>query len=122
MGRSSGGLRATRIGGGGGSCEPDRHRELADRVTVDYHCPAGTTGHRLPVVLSHDAEPPPAWTCRHHGIKATLPAGTPPADMVTDERVARTPWVMLRERRTLDELDALLHERLAHLRARRDLG
>jgi hypothetical protein len=59
MGRSSGSLRATRLGGGGPS-EPDRYRELADRVTVDYHCPAGTAGHRLPVVLSRDAEPPPA--------------------------------------------------------------
>ncbi|WP_436502081.1 RNA polymerase-binding protein RbpA [Actinokineospora sp. HUAS TT18] len=102
-------MRATRPGQGG-RAEPDRGDGLAARVTVDDRCPGGR-GHTLPIVFARTAEPPSTWTCPHHGLDATRPT---PADSALVEQVlavataqadasaqVRTPWVMLRERRTL---------------------
>jgi hypothetical protein len=40
----------------------------------------------------------------------------------SDQKAARTHWDMLLERRSRDELEELLEDRLAYLRARRGSG
>jgi hypothetical protein len=75
------------------------------------------------LMFSADAEPPQTWECRSCGAEAVLRVDgqtiTPDA---TDEKVARTHWDMLLERRSRAELEELLEERLAFIRARRGAG
>lgn len=104
------------------------------RRDVGYLCPAG---HEFTVVLAAQAEPPDQWDCRC-GRTAVSPDQAPPVaspDLVparhrdsswtrtarspSSPQPARTPWNMLTERRTREELQALLEERLAIRRATR---
>lgn len=75
------------------------------------------------VVFAADAEAPEAWECRTCGSEAALVVG----DKVTvidhsEDKAPRSHWDMLLERRTRPELEVLLEERLAYLRARRGAG
>lgn len=121
---SSNPMRATRPGGIG-RAEPDRHDGLAERTAVTYICQVGAD-HPVVIVLARTAEPPDTWTCPRHGVDAFLrpsPSPTPAAaDSITIDKPVRTPWVMLRERRSIAELDQHLDERLALLHARRAEG
>lgn len=79
----------------------------------------------MTVPFAAEAESPPMWRCPHHGVDATLADAQPDPGQELPEQSAktgkppRTPLVMLRERRTTEELSALVEERLAQLRARR---
>ncbi len=122
----------TNIGGGSrhGLDQREGHSP-ADRCEVGYTCPAG---HRFTITLAAEAPAPDAWDCRC-GRTGHRP-GTPVP--VTNEELparhrdsarprttrtaalsgpARTPWIMLTERRTRSELQALLDERLQLLRS-----
>ena len=67
-----------------------------------------------------DAEVPPAWECRTCGAEALLRIGDGTATVDhSDDKAPRTHWDMLLERRTIPELEELLEERLAFLRAHR---
>ena len=104
-------LRGSRLGAT--SYETDRDIELAPRQVVEYACPKG---HRFHVPFSAEAEEVPVvWECRVCGNVA-LRADNPEQD---DKRAkpARTHWDMLMERRTREELEEILAERLAVLRA-----
>lgn len=95
---------------------------------VRYDCPAG---HVLQLRLAADADVPRAWECKVHRAPAALhdPAGVA-ADggRVADggdqntERVSKTHWEHVLERRSRAELEVLLDERLAALRARRGVS
>lgn len=89
-------------------------REPVPRQHVAYLCPRG---HRfeIPFAASHDAgvEIPETWECRSHGVTAALVDAQAPQDNAA--KPARTPWVMLCERRTPAQLEALLDERLNYL-------
>jgi hypothetical protein len=72
------------------------------------------------VTFAADAEAPEAWECRTCGEESALTINNAP--VVIDhsgDKVARTHWDMLLERRTREELQELLDERLEFLRARR---
>jgi len=70
-----------------------------------------------------DAEVPPAWECRTCGAEALLRIGEGTATVDhSEDKVARTHWDMLLERRTIPELEELLEERLAYVRDRRGDG
>ena len=70
-----------------------------------------------------DAEVPEAWECRTCGAEALLRIGEGTATVDhSEDKVARTHWDMLLERRSIPELEELLEERLAYVRARRGAG
>ena len=70
-----------------------------------------------------DAEVPEAWECRTCGAEALLRIGEGTATVDhSEDKVARTHWDMLLERRSIPELEELLEERLAYIRGRRGAG
>jgi hypothetical protein len=105
-------LRGSRLGAL--SYETDAGVELAPRQTVSFDCP---NGHLVEVVLAAEATPPAAWECRSCGAIARRRSAD--AEDAQAARPQRTPWDMLLERRTVDDLETLLDERLTELR---DLG
>ena len=101
-------LRGSRLGTT--SYEVDRNTDLAPRQAATYDCPHG---HSFSVPLASDAEVPATWDCRTCGASALLrDAGEPEAKKT---KHARTHWDMLLERRSLDDLEEVLAERLAEL-------
>ncbi len=60
--------------------------------------------------FADDAEIPGTWECRN-GMEGTLIERGELAEP-KKVKVARTPWDMLRERRSIEELEELLKERL----------
>jgi rubredoxin len=101
-------LRGSRLGTT--SYETDRNTDLAPRREVIYDCPAG---HETRMVMASDAEVPATWECRSCGVTALLRDGDSPAE--TSAKTARTHWDMLLERRSIDDLEDVLNERLAEL-------
>ena len=101
-------LRGTRLGAV--SYESDRHTEFAPRLRTVYDCPSG---HETAMPFAAEADIPPTWECRVCGETALLrDAEQPEAKKV---KPARTHWDMLLERRSTDELEEVLAERLAVL-------
>ena len=100
-------VRGMRIGSA--SSPLQRATDLAPRRSASFTCPQG---HQFEVSLAADAEVPVLWDCRcgRVGVRdgAERPAGRAP-------RVARSHWDILLERRSRDELEMLLAERLAAL-------
>jgi hypothetical protein len=71
------------------------------------------------VPFAFDADVPPLWECRC-GAEALLADATRPAPRSV--KAPRTHWDMLLERRSIAELEVLLDERLALLRAKNGTG
>jgi len=110
VGMSDGSLRGSRLGAL--SYENDDRVAPADRLVVSYDCPRGHVTH---VPFSVEAEEIPIlWECRC-GAEALRTATERPEDKPA--RPVRTHWDMLLERRTIGDLEELLDERLALLRA-----
>ncbi|MGW0522868.1 RNA polymerase-binding protein RbpA [Crossiella sp. NPDC003009] len=106
-------LRGRRLSGFE-SYEQEKETGAASR-SVAYTCPKG---HRFTVCLAEDAEVPPAWDCRQHGVESPCAVeGIEPEPKKV--KPPRTHWDMLLERRSIPELEELLDERLALLRADR---
>jgi len=95
------------------SYETDRDHDLAPRQMAKYRTPNGEV---FEVPFADDAEIPEEGMCKN-GQVGTLMEGegveSKPA------KPPRTHWDMLRERRSIEELDVLLEERLEQLRKRR---
>lgn len=112
-------LRGIRLGAQ--SLQSEEGVVFMERRETTYKCE--TCGNVTTLMFAADAEPPQKWECRACGAEAVLRVDgetiTPDA---TDEKVARTHWDMLLERRTRAELEELLEERLAFVRARRGAG
>ena len=101
-------LRGSRLGSV--SYESDRHTEFAPRSLTSYDCPEG---HATEVPFAAEAEIPYTWQCKTCGAPAERrDAEAPEAKAL---KPARTHWDMLLERRSLDELEDVLAERLAVL-------
>ncbi|QQA99986.1 RNA polymerase-binding protein RbpA [Corynebacterium marquesiae] len=104
-------LRGSRMGAV--SYETDRDHDLAPRQMVKYRTEDGEI---YEVPFADDAEIPEEWMCKN-GKLGHLVEGegveSKPA------KPPRTHWDMLRERRSIEELDELLEERINHLRSRR---
>lgn len=105
-------LRGTRLGAT--SYENDRNTDLAPRQEVMYDCPKG---HRFTVILAAEAEVPMTWECRSCGATALMVDGEMPQSKKS--KPPRTHWDMLMERRSIEDLEEVLAERLAVLRAQR---
>ena len=104
-------LRGSRMGAV--SYETDRDHDLAPRQMVKYRTEDGEI---YEVPFADDAEIPEEWLCKN-GKWGPLVEG----EGVESKPVKppRTHWDMLCERRSIEELDKLLEERIEHLRKRR---
>ena len=107
-------LRGTRLGAT--SYENDRNTDLAPRQEVAFDCP---NGHHFSVPFAAEAELPPTWECRVCGVMAIAASGESPSPKKV--KPPRSHWDMLMERRTLEDLEAVLAERLEVIRERRAL-
>ena len=85
----------------------------SERRITTYVCPQG---HRIELPFSVEADVPSVWECRC-GLEAKLVDG--PEVEHKPVKAVRTHWDMLLERRSIPELEELLEERLALLRASR---
>jgi rubredoxin len=101
-------LRGSRLGTT--SYETDRNTDLAPRREVVFDCPSG---HETKMTMAADAEVPATWECRTCGTTALLRDGEAPE--ARTGKPARTHWDMLLERRSIDDLEDVLNERLAEL-------
>jgi RNA polymerase-binding protein len=112
-------LRGMRLGSQ--SMQSEEGVEFADRQRARYRTDDGET---FDVIFAADAELPDTWESPKSGREGVLlsPDGTPIDIEVGDVKAARTHWDMLLERRSRDELEELLQERLDLLRARRGGG
>lgn len=104
-------LRGSRMGAV--SYETDRDHDLAPRRMVKYQTENGEV---YEVPFADDAEIPNEWMCKN-GQLGTLMEGD--GQESKPVKPPRTHWDMLRERRSLEELDVLLEERIELLRKRR---
>lgn len=94
------------------SYETDRDHDLAPRRMVRYETEDGI----FEVPFAEDAEIPGEWLCKNGQMgKLVEGEGTESKPV----KPPRTHWDMLRERRSLEELDVLLDERIDLLRKRR---
>ncbi|AOW94619.1 MULTISPECIES: RNA polymerase-binding protein RbpA [unclassified Rhodococcus (in: high G+C Gram-positive bacteria)] len=104
-------LRGSRLGAV--SYETDRDHDLAPRRMAKYRCDNGEV---FDIPFADDAEIPGTWLCRN-GLEGTLIEGTAPE--AKKVKPPRTHWDMLLERRSKEELEDLLKERLDLLKAKR---
>ncbi len=109
-------LRGMRLGTQ--SLQSEEGVEFSPRKKSIYRTADGET---FEVVFAADAEVPGTWESPKSGREGVLLDlnGDPVESEKADEKVARTHWDMLLERRTRPELEELLQERLDYLRARR---
>ena len=84
-----------------------------------YQCPKG---HQTSVVFALEAELPESWQCKTCSEQGMLITEGQVMDVNFEERTGRSHWEMLLERRTREELEEILQERLAEIRARRASG
>lgn len=104
-------LRGMRLGAQ--SMETEQGVEPAPRQEVQYVC---EDGEKISVTFAAEAEVPPTWTSPT-GKEGVLVDGSKPDD--TPDKPVRTHWDMLLERRSPEELEDILTERLKKLRERR---
>jgi len=107
-------MRGSRIGAL--SYENDLHVVPPATTPLQYVCPVG---HVTVVPFSIEAEDiPRTWSCRcGREAHATDELQNMASADVKEARYVRTHWDMLLERRSIAELEELLNERLALLRA-----
>lgn len=85
--------------------------ELAGRRDVAFEC---TSGHTFIRTFSDEAELPDTWECpRCSGLATRVGVDTPARKAI---KPTRTHWDMLRERRSIAELEEILAERLDEIR------
>jgi RNA polymerase-binding protein len=100
------------------SLESEHNVSFEARSVHSYLCPQG---HISELKFSATAEIPETWECKHCARSAVLLIdGVPVEPVDKDEKAPRSHWEMLLERRTIPELEELLDEQLANLRARRE--
>ncbi len=95
------------------SYETDRNDNLMPRQIARYRT---DNGEEFDIPFADDAEIPAIWLCRN-GMDGRLIVD---GDLAEPKKVklTRTPWDMLRERRSIEQLDELLKERLEIIKSR----
>ena len=104
-------LRGSRMGAV--SYETDRDHDLAPRQLVKYKT---ADGEIYEVPFADDAEIPEEWMCKNGKLGILMEGEGVESKPV---KPPRPHWDMLRERRSIEELDVLLEERIEALRKRR---
>ena len=85
--------------------------ELAARQEISFDCP---NAHHFRLTFSMEADLPTEWECPRCGASGRRSDGVEPE--VKETKPQRTHWDMLRERRSLEELEDILAERLEQIR------
>jgi len=112
-------LRGIRLGAQ--SLQSEEGVVFMERAEHIYTCTSCKRDTKL--VFAADAEAPETWECRTCGAEAVLRVGGKTVEVDhSNDKTPRSHWDMLLERRTLPELEELLEERLAYVRARRGAG
>ncbi|MEY4993830.1 MAG: hypothetical protein RIS82_952 [Actinomycetota bacterium] len=102
------------------SLESERGVNYSARSNHSYQC---VNNHVSEMVFSADAEIPQTWQCKQCPEQATLlEDGKMIVLDASDDKTPRSHWEMLLERRTREELEEILQERLDYIRARRAGG
>jgi hypothetical protein len=111
-------IRGSRLGGY--SYEDDANVDAVPTRPATYIC---RNGHETTMAFAANAEEiPVSWDCRRCGQVAALDGidfAVAAAHHASDPKAkgpGKTPWEMLTERRSIEELEALLDERLELLR------
>jgi hypothetical protein len=105
---------------GSQSLESDAGVELSARQKKTFRCP---DGHEFSMVFSSTAELPEIWDCKKcPEIAIRLEDNVPIIPTAGTGDAPRTHFDMVLERRTREELEELLQEMLADMRARRAAG
>ncbi|MCW4384482.1 RNA polymerase-binding protein RbpA [Salinibacterium sp. SYSU T00001] len=109
-------LRGMRLGSQ--SLQSEEGVTFSARKKSTYRSADGST---FDVMFAADAEIPTVWESPKTGAEGRLVAedGELVEQEQGEEKVARTHWDMLLERRSRAELEELLQERLNYLRARK---
>ena len=102
-------LRGMKIGAY--SMESEDGVDFAERQRITYDC---VDGHTYTVPFSMEAEIPALWDCPE-----SLRRDSERPEPAKPARKVRTHWDMLLERRSIEELEVLLDERLELLRSGR---
>lgn len=111
-------MRGMRLGSQ--SLESERGVTYEARTKFSYQCIAG---HLTELTFAQDAEVPPTWECRSCSKEAILLSDGKLVDLShLEEKEPRSHWQMLLERRSIDELEEILQERLDYIRGRRAGG
>ena len=103
------------VGLGAKSFEDEQGIEFAERSHVGFDCPKG---HHFEVAFAIEAELPFEWECKKCGLMANRSDGATWEDK--EAKAPRTHWDMLRERRSIPELEEILSEQLDKLRGSED--
>ena len=104
-------LRGMRLGSQ--SMETEAGVELAPRQHIEYRTEDGES---IFVTFSTEADVPSVWTTKT-GKEAIIVNGEKPD--TSNDKPQRTHWDMLLERRSIEELEVILEDRLTALRERR---
>ena len=111
-------MRGSRLGSE--SFEQDTNKHLSPRQTCSYRC---ANNHITEMIFSADAEIPVAWSCKQCPLEGALLDVEGKQAFETElPKAPRTHFEMLLERRSREELEELLTERLGELKARRARG
>jgi ribosomal protein L37AE/L43A len=103
---------------GASSLQSEEGVVFHERANFTYVCTQ--CGRDTVMTFAADADAPEAWECRTCGAEAVLRVGDTVVEVDhSGDKTPRTHWDMLMERRTIPELEELLEERLALVRARR---
>ena len=111
-------MRGIRLGAQ--SLESEVGVSYSPRTRNTYQCP---NGHFSELVFAQDAELPSTWQCKSCPSQATLLTNGKITKLDIDElKTPRSHWEMLLERRSKEELEEILKERISYIRARRKAG
>ena len=99
------------MGLGSKTFEDEQGIEFAERRQLGFDCPKG---HHFSVTFALEADLPTEWECKKCGSTAVRSDGVVGEEK--ESKPARTHWDMLRERRSIEELEEILAERLEVLR------
>lgn len=111
-------MRGIRLGAQ--SLESEIGVSYSPRTKHSYQCP---NGHLSEIVFAQDAELPNFWQCKSCQMQAQLLTDGKLIKLEIDElKTPRSHWEMVLERRSKEELEEILKERLTYIRARRKAG
>lgn len=111
-------MRGMRLGSQ--SLENETGVNLAERSKHTFIC---GDDHITEIVFAAEAELPETWQCRQCShLAALVTDGKHVALDIISSRPGRSHYEMLLERRSTEELEEILKERLAYIKARRSLG
>jgi len=107
-------VRGSRLGSS--SSESIDGVTLSPRQTISYTC---QNQHVSELIFAAEVEIPDVWECKKCGHLAKRDGYVADTEAEVVEKVARTHFDLLLERRSRDELEVILQEALADLKQRR---